>query len=124
MKLFSRKSSQFLVSTCPAMAANSSSQLVVNKPPPPPPHGWSGVCKTVTDPIDKKDEGGDSDALPVRIINEVRSKKADADAEKRKNPTRRSGRRPKGQPKRTPMTMGVWRSTPRAMPLDPRQQQQ
>ena len=84
MKLFSRKSSQFLVSTCPAMATNSSSQLVANKPPPPPPHGWSGVCKTVAYPIDKKDEGGDSDALPVRIINEVRSKKADADAEKKK----------------------------------------
>ena len=113
-------------STCTAMASHSSSLPVVNKPPPPPPRGWSEVCKTVAFPTDKKEEG-DSDALPVRIIDEVRSKK-DADAVKKKNPTRRSARRPKGQPKRIPMTMVVWRLTPRAMPpvqpLDPRQQLQ
>ena len=50
--------------------------------PPPPPHGWSGLCKTVISPIEKKEESQASDAVAVRVIEDVRATK-DSEAEKK-----------------------------------------
>ena len=114
VKLFSRKivkhfalpllPSTCATSLCPAMASRSSNQQVVHNPPPPPPHGWSGVCKTVTFPTDKKEET--NDALTVRVVEDVRSMK-DSDAEKNKKADKKVRQKAKREAKKKPNDDGM-----------------